>query len=109
MGAFEVVVWLSALLCVVITTWAAKHDSKAGGQSMRDSIVETWTNIFIGFAINFTANLVVLPMAGLPIGPMGAFQIGVVFTAISIIRTFVIRRWFNQLMVRKQRIQHGCS
>lgn len=109
METFAVVVWVSALLVIGLTVWAAFKDSKAGGQSMRDSIVETWFNIVVGFAINFTANLIILPMAGLPISSGTAFAIGVVYTAISIVRSFGLRRLFNWHMLRKQRAQHGCS
>jgi len=84
-----------ALVTVVLTAYGAIATSKHGGQSMRDSMVETWTNIGIGFGINYAANMVVLPLAGLPVSAGGAFLIGVIFTAISVVRSFAIRRWFN--------------
>lgn len=95
------------LICAVVTisftVWAAFSESRHGGQSMRDSITETWTNIAIGFGINYIANLLVLPLAGFDIGAGGAFWIGVIFTAISVLRSFVIRRWFNIKMIIKAR------
>lgn len=84
-----------AVLTVALTAYGAIATSKHGGQSMRDSMVETWTNIGIGFGINYAANMVVLPLAGLPVSAGGAFLIGVIFTAISVVRSFAIRRWFN--------------
>lgn len=84
-----------AAVTVAITLYGAIATSKHGGQSMRDSMVETWTNIGIGFGINYAANMVVLPLAGLPVSAGGAFLIGVIFTAISVVRSFAIRRWFN--------------
>ena len=90
-----IAVYISALLTIAITTYGALATSKHGGQSMRESMLETWTNIGIGFGINYAANLVVLPLAGLPVSAGGAFQIGVIFTAISVVRSFAIRRWYN--------------
>lgn len=90
---------LIGLVCIVFvagfTVWAGARSSRHGGQSMRGSIFESWANIVIGFGINFAANLIVLPMAGLPVTAAGAFWIGSVFTAISIVRSFGLRRLFN--------------
>ncbi len=91
---------LCALATIGITTWAALSSSKVGGQSMRESMMETWTNIAIGFGINYSANMVVLPLAGLPVSATGAFQIGVIFTAISVVRSFLIRRFYNYRSAR---------
>ena len=84
-----------ALATLALTAYGAFAASRHGGQSMRDSMLETWTNIGIGFGINYAANMVVLPLAGLPVSAGGAFLIGVIFTAISVVRSFAIRRWFN--------------
>lgn len=90
-----IVALICALLTVAVTLYGAFASSKHGGQSMRDSMVESWVNIAIGFGINYAANMVVLPLAGLPVSAGGAFLIGVIFTAISVVRSFAIRRWFN--------------
>lgn len=89
-----------AIITAVITLYGALATSKAGGQSMRESMLETWTNIAIGFGINYAANMVVLPLAGLPVSATGAFQIGVIFTAISVVRSFGIRRFYNYRSAR---------
>lgn len=64
-------------------------------QTRLGSFVEAWANIAVGFGINFTANLIVLPWFGFDVAAGDAFGIGVVFTAISLARSYVIRRWFN--------------
>lgn len=98
------------LICMAITIsftlWAAFAESQHGGQTMRDSITETWTNIAIGFGINYVANLLVLPLAGFHIGAADAFWVGVIFTAISVLRSFVLRRWFNLKMLMKVNTGH---
>ena len=64
-------------------------------QTWVSSIVEAKTNIAIGFAINFVANLLVLPLFGFNVSGAQAFGIGIIFTVISLARQLVIRRWFN--------------
>jgi len=59
------------------------------------SLLEAKANIAIGFSINYVANLAVLPMFGFAVTYADAFGIGIIFTAISLVRSYVIRRWFN--------------
>ena len=70
----------------------------AGIQSRLGSFVEAWANIFVGFSINFTANMLILPRFGFhTLTAEKAFGIGCVFTVISLCRSYIIRRWFNGL------------
>lgn len=65
-------------------------------QTWLGSLVEAKTNIAVGFAINWTANMLVLPLFGFDtLTAAKAFGIGLVFTAISMLRQLAIRRWFN--------------
>jgi len=67
-------------------------------QTLLGSFVESWANIAIGFSINFTANLIILPLFGFHSLTLGKnLVIGLLYTVISLIRSFVIRRWFNGL------------
>ena len=66
-------------------------------QTQLGSFAEAWANIAVGFAINFTANLYVLPWFGFNVTHGQAFGIGVIFTVISLVRSYVLRRWFNGL------------
>lgn len=67
-------------------------------QTRFGSIVESAANIVVGFSINWCANLLVLPLFGFSTLTAGkAFHIGLVFTAISLARSYVLRRWFNGL------------
>lgn len=66
-------------------------------QTKWGSFVEAWANIFVGFSINFCANLLILPWFGFGVTVSSAFTIGVVFTTISLARSYVLRRWFNGL------------
>lgn len=67
-------------------------------QTKFGSFVESWTNIAIGFAINWTANMLILPLFGFTtLTAVKAFGIGIAFTLISFARQYVLRRWFNGL------------
>lgn len=52
-------------------------------------------NVFIGFWINFAANLLILPLIGFNISIGDNFFIGFLYTIISVARSYVVRRWFN--------------
>ena len=65
-------------------------------QTIWGSIVEAKTNIVVGFTINYAANLAILPLFGFAsLTPGKNFVIGLLYTVISLVRQFVIRRWFN--------------
>lgn len=66
-------------------------------QSVKRSWMESWSNIFIGFAINYTANLLILPLFGFStLTPSKNFVLGLLYTVISLFRSFCIRRWYNK-------------
>jgi hypothetical protein len=64
-------------------------------QSRLGSLIEALFNVAIGFGINFAANLVILPLFGYTPTLWDNFQIGMLYTVVSIARSYVIRRWFN--------------
>lgn len=64
-------------------------------QTRLGSLIEAWINVAIGFAINFVANLLILPLIGFHISIGQNLFIGVLYTIISVARSYVIRRWFN--------------
>lgn len=69
-------------------------------QSKFMSAVESVANLAIGFSINFAANMAVLPLFGFNITARDAFGIGLVFTAISLVRSYYIRRMFEAVRIR---------
>lgn len=65
-------------------------------QSRLGSFIEAWVNVLIGFAINWSANMIVLPMYfDIHVSAAAAFNVGLVFTVISVTRSYVIRRAFE--------------
>jgi hypothetical protein len=70
------------------------------GQSKRHSFIEAWINILVGFSITFVANLLIFPLFGFHISLLANFWMGVIYTGISLVRSYFIRRYFNAVMVR---------
>jgi hypothetical protein len=66
-------------------------------QTRLGSFVEAWANTAIGFAINWTANMLVLPLFGFNVTGAQAFGIGVIFTVISVARSYYVRRLFDRI------------
>jgi hypothetical protein len=66
-------------------------------QTKRGSITEAWVNIAVGFTINYFANLLIFPLFGMHISAGNNFLMGLVYTAISLARSYALRRWFNGL------------
>ena len=61
------------------------------------SFIEVCVNILIGFTINWSANMLILPMFGFNVSASEAFEIGLLFTIIAIFRGYFVRRIFNKI------------
>ena len=64
-------------------------------QSKKDSLIESLTSTTIGIIIGIVLNLTILPIFGYPVSLSDSLWISVIFTIVSIIRSYIIRRWFN--------------
>jgi len=69
-------------------------------QSRLGSFIEAWINVLIGFGINFLANLLIFPIFGFHITLSENFVMGLLYTGISVARSYCIRRWFNARIKR---------
>ena len=65
-------------------------------QSKLESLSEAIFNVFIGFVIAFISQLVFFPIVGIEVTLDQNFILTVLFTLVSIIRTYIIRRYFNK-------------
>jgi len=66
--------------------------------SKTKSLTETTLDIFLGFVMFLPINYFVLPLFVEPIAShsiLTAVQIGIIFSGISLVRKFAIRRWFE--------------
>ena len=72
----------------------------ASTDSRKKSLVETLLDIFLGFLMFLPVNYFVLPLLADPIAEyniLTAIQIGIMFSTISLIRKFTLRRWFERM------------
>ena len=65
-------------------------------QSKLESLTEAIINTFIGFVIAFISQLVFFPIVGIEANLAQNLILTVLFTSVSIIRTYIIRRYFNK-------------
>lgn len=86
---------VASLAFVAAFTYRAYRAAPGPGQSPRGAIVEAWLNILIGFAVNFVANFLILPLVGAEFTAAQNFWMGWIYTSISIVRQYALRRWFN--------------
>jgi 5-bromo-4-chloroindolyl phosphate hydrolysis protein len=65
-------------------------------QTRLGSLIEALFNVAIGFAINMVANVIILPLVGFHMTLAQNLFIGVLYTVVSVARSYCVRRWFNQ-------------
>jgi hypothetical protein len=75
-------------------------------QTKKQSFTEAITNTFIGFIISLAATFIVFPLFGIQTTVLDNIGITIFYTAISIIRSYVIRRWFNNKKPKHDYIKH---
>lgn len=64
-------------------------------QSRMESLLEVGTNVVLGWAIGLTAQVFLFPVIGIVATFSQNFISSIIFTVISIVRSYVVRRWFN--------------
>jgi hypothetical protein len=79
---------------------AAPAQGVATGQSRTHSMAETMANIVVGFAASMVIQALVLPSMGHDITLAQNFWITCIFTVVSVLRGYGMRRLFNHLHTR---------
>ena len=64
-------------------------------QTKVSSAIESIINVFIGYLVALLSQIVIFPVFDIYVGLQTNLAIGAWFTAISLVRSYVIRRWFN--------------
>ncbi len=65
-------------------------------QSKKQSIVEAVVNTLISYGLALVIQLLVFPLYGIHITLSANLQLITIFTAVSIIRNYIVRRYFNK-------------
>jgi hypothetical protein len=66
-------------------------------QTRMQSLIEAWVNVIIGYFVALVAQLIVFPLYDLEVSFSQNLQIGLIFTVVSILRSYMLRRLFNRL------------
>lgn len=69
-------------------------------QSRRQSLFEAVVSTGVGYVVAVLIQLAVFPLFGLDVPLGGSLALGAIFTAASILRSYVLRRAFEALRVR---------
>jgi hypothetical protein len=78
-------------------------------QSHLMSLVEAITNVVVGFLLALLTQIVVFPFFGLTVSVADNVLIGSIFTTVSVLRSFVLRRLFEAARVRPTSVKPQCG
>lgn len=65
-------------------------------QAKYHSMMESVANVAVGYGVALASQLVIFPIYGIHISISTNIYIGIWFTVISIIRSYIMRRVFNR-------------
>jgi len=66
-------------------------------QLKRHSLLESIINVLVGYGVALASQLAIFPIFGIRVSLQDNIVIGLFFTVISIIRSYVLRRIFNRV------------
>ena len=76
-------------------------------QSRWMSLLEAVTNVLVGYGVAVATQWAVFPLFGLYATLQENLLIGLIFTAVSLVRSYVLRRAFEALRVRQLSANSG--
>lgn len=66
-------------------------------QTKTHSLIESLTNIAIGYTVALISQVVIFSFYGVSLPLSTNAEIGVWFTVVSLVRQYCIRRWFTRI------------
>lgn len=66
-------------------------------QSRTMSAIEAVTNVLVGYCVAVAVQMAVFPIFGLIVSLSQNFGIGLIFTVVSLVRSYLLRRMFANL------------
>jgi hypothetical protein len=73
-----------------------EKEARALSQSKMHSLIEALVNVAVGYGIAVAAQIIVFPIFGVHISLRQNIEIGFIMTAVSIARSYTLRRVFNR-------------
>lgn len=71
-------------------------------QTKKQSVFESITQTLIGLATSILVQIIIYPLMGIPVSFNQNLIITAVFFTVSIIRGYLVRRYFNVKQVKKK-------
>ena len=71
-------------------------------QTKKQSLIESLTNVLIGYSTAFVSQLLIFPLFSISVTIGDNLLIGLYFTLISLVRSYVVRRYFNKKLWTKK-------
>jgi uncharacterized protein (DUF2062 family) len=69
-------------------------------QTRKASLVESLANTLVGYGVAIASQVAIFPFFGIHIGLASNAAIGALFTLVSLIRSYALRRLFETLRVK---------
>jgi len=66
-------------------------------QSRRMSLIESATNVVVGYGLAIITQIIVFPWFGIAIGLTENLSIGLIFVGVSLARGYLLRRLFEAM------------
>ena len=73
-------------------------------QSRLMSLIEAITNVIVGYGVAVMTQILIFPIFGLHTTLAQNLKMGLLFTGVSIIRSFLLRRLFEAIRVAKPEV-----
>ena len=73
-----------------------KETTAVIGQTKRQSLNEAFINVAVGFGVSLLSTIILFPLMDIESTTSKNIQVTFYFTAISIIRSYALRRYFNK-------------
>jgi len=65
-------------------------------QTKKQSLIEAITNVFIGMLVSLIVQIIVYPLLNIEVRFIQNIYLTLIFTAVSIARSYLVRRFFNR-------------
>lgn len=67
------------------------------------SLIETLTNVLLDMLVSLITQVYVFPLYGIEVSLSVNVQIMTIFTVVSIVRSYALRRFFNRMRFHEKR------
>ena len=72
-------------------------------QSKLQSLIESLTNILIGYLTALLSQVLIFPLFDIDVSFQDNLLIGLYFTIISLLRSYLVRRYFNKRIIDNEK------